>query len=163
MKPKPIGTDKNHNSNCEERINDKIIKVQETQKQSGKGSLANGMDDSNVDASNAMVNSEKRLKQNDIKKNGQSGNLAKLDYMNVPDVKHWSVEQVCEFFAQYFPDEAHVFREQEIDGTSLLLLKRSDVVKKLPIKLGPSLRIYSLILKLQTRVNDPTLGWNCSS
>uniref|UniRef100_A0A1A9ZBB9 PHD-type domain-containing protein n=1 Tax=Glossina pallidipes TaxID=7398 RepID=A0A1A9ZBB9_GLOPL len=81
--------------------------------------------------------------------------------IDVPDVKDWSVDQVTQYFSQYFPNEAHVFKEQEIDGTSLLLLKRSDVIKKLPIKLGPSLRIYSLILKIQTQLNDPTLGWNC--
>ncbi|XP_067641771.1 histone acetyltransferase KAT6B [Eurosta solidaginis] len=81
--------------------------------------------------------------------------------IDVPDVKDWNVDQVATYFAKYFPNEAHVFKEHEIDGTSLLLLKRSDVIKKLPIKLGPSLRIYSLILKIQTQLNDPTLGWNC--
>ncbi|XP_017486403.1 PREDICTED: uncharacterized protein LOC108374880 [Rhagoletis zephyria] len=81
--------------------------------------------------------------------------------IDVPDVKDWNVDQVASYFAKYFPKEAHVFKEHEIDGTSLLLLKRSDVIKKLPIKLGPSLRIYSLILKIQTQLNDPTLGWNC--
>lgn len=79
----------------------------------------------------------------------------------IPDVKDWTVDQVTEFFVKYFPKEAHVFKEHEIDGMSLLLLKRSDVIKKLPIKLGPSLRIYSLILKIQTQLNDPTLAWNC--
>ncbi|XP_054730530.1 uncharacterized protein LOC129239207 [Anastrepha obliqua] len=81
--------------------------------------------------------------------------------IDVPDVKDWNIDQVASYFAKYFPNEAHVFKEHEIDGTSLLLLKRSDVIKKLPIKLGPSLRIYSLILKIQTQLNDPTLGWNC--
>ncbi|XP_011198496.2 uncharacterized protein LOC105222746 [Bactrocera dorsalis] len=81
--------------------------------------------------------------------------------IDVPDVKDWNADQVATYFAKYFPNEAHVFKEHEIDGTSLLLLKRSDVIKKLPIKLGPSLRIYSLILKIQTQLNDPTLGWNC--
>lgn len=84
-----------------------------------------------------------------------------FDDNDIPDVKEWSVEQVYEYFSKHFPKEAHVFKDEEIDGRSLLLLKRSDVVKKLPIKLGPSLRIYSLILKIQAQLNDPTLGWNC--
>lgn len=79
---------------------------------------------------------------------------------NVPDVKSWSVDQVADYFAKYFPNEAHVFRDQEIDGMSLLLLKRSDIVMKLPFKLGPSLRLYSFILKIQTKLNDSTLGWH---
>lgn len=81
----------------------------------------------------------------------------------VPDVKNWSVDQVADYFAKYFPNEAQVFRDQEIDGMSLLLLKRSDIVKKLPFKLGPSLRLYSFILKIQTKLNDPTLGWHTGS
>lgn len=81
----------------------------------------------------------------------------------VPDVKNWSVDQVADYFAKYFPNEAQVFRDQEIDGMSLLLLKRSDIVKKLPFKLGPSLRLYSFILKIQTKLNDPTLGWHTAS
>ncbi|XP_023294822.2 uncharacterized protein LOC111677853 [Lucilia cuprina] len=83
------------------------------------------------------------------------------NFDDIPDVKEWSVDQVYEYFFKHFPNEAHVFKDEEIDGRSLLLLKRSDVVKKLPIKLGPSLRIYSLILKIQAQLNDPTLGWNC--
>lgn len=83
------------------------------------------------------------------------------NFDDIPDVKDWSVDQVYDYFHKHFPKEAHVFKDEEIDGRSLLLLKRSDVVKKLPIKLGPSLRIYSLILKIQAQLNDPTLGWNC--
>lgn len=79
----------------------------------------------------------------------------------MPDVKDWTVDEVSQYIAKYFPNEASVFKDNEIDGQSLLLLKRSDVVKKLPLKLGPSLRIYNLILKLQSNVDDNTLGWNC--
>lgn len=81
---------------------------------------------------------------------------------DIPDVKNWSVDQVHDYFQKQFPNEAYVFKDQEIDGRSLLLLKRSDVIKKLPLKLGPSLRIYSVILKIQSQINDPTLGWHCA-
>lgn len=39
---------------------------------------------------------------------------------------------------------------QEIDGQSLLLMKRSDVLTGLSIKLGPALKIYQHVIKLQT-------------
>ena len=39
---------------------------------------------------------------------------------------------------------------QEIDGQSLLLLKRSDVLTGLNLKLGPALKIYQHVAKLQT-------------
>lgn len=92
-----------------------------------------------------------------------SPNNASCD--DIPDVqlvKNWSVDDVYEYFCKQFPKEAYIFKDEEIDGRSLLLLKRSDVVKKLPLKLGPSLRIYSAILKIQAQSNDNTLGWNCT-
>ena len=44
---------------------------------------------------------------------------------------------------------------QEIDGKSLLLMKRSDVLTGLSLKLGPALKIYAHVQRLQTR------GQNC--
>ena len=38
---------------------------------------------------------------------------------------------------------------QEIDGKSLLLMKRSDVLTGLSIKLGPALKIHSHVARLQ--------------
>jgi hypothetical protein len=63
----------------------------------------------------------------------------------------WSVEEVESFFSSSgFRTEGSVFREQEIDGKSLLLLKREDVLKGLPgIKVGPALKIFSFINHLQ--------------
>ncbi len=46
-----------------------------------------------------------------------------------------------------------VFR-QEIDGPSLLLMKRNDVVLNMGLKLGPAVKIYTHIRRLQTRRND---------
>lgn len=48
---------------------------------------------------------------------------------------------------------------QQIDGHSLLLLKRSDVLKGLDLLLGPALKIYRHVLKLQVRRDDPQLYW----
>ncbi|XP_073813556.1 L(3)mbt interactor in ovarian somatic cells [Musca autumnalis] len=89
-------------------------------------------------------------------------NISCEDIPDVQMVKNWSVDQVYEHFFKHFPKEAYIFKDEEIDGRSLLLLKRSDVVKKLPLKLGPSLRLYSAILKIQAQSNDNTLGWSCT-
>ncbi|XP_061401260.1 polyhomeotic-like protein 2 [Musca vetustissima] len=89
-------------------------------------------------------------------------NISCEDIPDVQLVKNWSVDKVYEYFCKQFPKEAYIFKDEEIDGRSLLLLKRSDVVKKLPLKLGPSLRLYSAILKIQAQSNDNTLGWNCT-
>lgn len=43
-----------------------------------------------------------------------------------------------------------MFKEQEVDGVSLLLLKRSDVVTGMTMKMGPSLKIFGHIQRLQT-------------
>lgn len=48
---------------------------------------------------------------------------------------------------------------QEIDGHSLLLMKRIDVLTSLKLKLGPALKIYRHIVKLQVRRDDPKLYW----
>ncbi|RWS23789.1 histone acetyltransferase KAT6A-like protein [Leptotrombidium deliense] len=66
------------------------------------------------------------------------------------DPINWSVNEVANFIRDIgFPEQARYFREQEIDGRSLLLMKRVDVLTGLPIKLGPALKIYAHIFKLQ--------------
>uniref|UniRef100_A0A8C6WHY6 SAM domain-containing protein n=1 Tax=Neogobius melanostomus TaxID=47308 RepID=A0A8C6WHY6_9GOBI len=55
----------------------------------------------------------------------------------------WSVSDVVRYFtAAGFPEQAAAFRSQEIDGRSLLLMRRNDVLTGLSIKLGPALKIY---------------------
>ncbi|KAJ8938886.1 hypothetical protein NQ318_016090 [Aromia moschata] len=78
---------------------------------------------------------------------------------SIPDATHWTADEVYQYFAQYFPEEAKIFKEQEIDGRSLLLLKRIDVLTNLKLKLGPALKIYRHVVKLQVRRDDPKLYW----
>ncbi|CAG9863567.1 unnamed protein product [Phyllotreta striolata] len=78
---------------------------------------------------------------------------------SIPDATHWTVEEVYQYFYRYFPEEAEIFKEQEIDGRSLLLLKRLDVLTNLNLRLGPALKIYKHIVKLQVRRDDPRLYW----
>ena len=44
---------------------------------------------------------------------------------------------------------------QEIDGRSLLLLHRQDVLGGLGLKMGPALKIFSQIKRLQTKREFP--------
>ena len=45
---------------------------------------------------------------------------------------------------------------QDIDGSSLLLLHRQDVIGGLGLKMGPALKVFDKVRKLQTRRNLPT-------
>ncbi|OWF52006.1 Histone acetyltransferase KAT6B [Mizuhopecten yessoensis] len=68
-----------------------------------------------------------------------------------PDASKWKVEDVVHFFVNVgFKEQAEALKEQEIDGQSLLLMKRSDVLTGLSIKLGPALKMYQHVMKLQT-------------
>ncbi|KAG5850069.1 hypothetical protein ANANG_G00078330 [Anguilla anguilla] len=56
------------------------------------------------------------------------------------------------FKAAGFEEQANAFQDQEIDGKSLLLMTRNDVLTGLSIKLGPALKIYEYHVKaLQTQ------------
>lgn len=80
---------------------------------------------------------------------------------SVPDVKHWDCDEIFTYFLGTTTAEyAHVFKEHEIDGDALLLINREDVLTKFNLKLGPALRLYSHILTLQFKNNNPILGWD---
>ncbi|GLD60852.1 atherin isoform X1 [Lates japonicus] len=60
----------------------------------------------------------------------------------------WTVSDVVSYFtAAGFPEQAAAFRTQEIDGKSLLLMQRNDVLTGLSIRLGPALKIYERHVK----------------
>ncbi|GFN97351.1 Zinc finger protein [Plakobranchus ocellatus] len=68
-----------------------------------------------------------------------------------PDASGWSVEDVADFLKSAgFSQQAQLFKDQEIDGVSLLLMKRSDVLRGLDMKLGPALKVNRLVQGLQT-------------
>ncbi|KAK2176405.1 hypothetical protein NP493_664g02049 [Ridgeia piscesae] len=78
--------------------------------------------------------------------------LGKTLSASVPDASDWTIDNVVEFFTDVgFTEQAQQFREQEIDGKSLLLMKRSDVLMGLALRLGPALKIYAHVERLQTR------------
>ncbi|KAM9391430.1 sterile alpha motif domain containing 1a isoform 2-T2 [Pholidichthys leucotaenia] len=66
----------------------------------------------------------------------------------------WTVADVASYFsAAGFPEQAIAFRAQEIDGKSLLLMQRSDVLTGLSIRLGPALKIYERHVKVLQRTH----------
>lgn len=68
-----------------------------------------------------------------------------------PDASKWTVDDVVNFFREKgFEEQANAFKDQEIDGQSLLLLKRSDVLQGLALRLGPALKMYNHVMRLQT-------------
>ncbi|ESO92575.1 hypothetical protein LOTGIDRAFT_120410 [Lottia gigantea] len=75
----------------------------------------------------------------------------KLDGNYYPDASEWSIDDVLQFFQSlgFTDDQIEVFREQEVDGKSILLMKRCDVVSGLSLKLGPALKLFQHIEGLQ--------------
>lgn len=95
--------------------------------------------------------------KNETTTNGPS-TIPKIEKGKYPDASKWSTNDVVQFFMSVgFKEQAEAFREQEIDGQSLLLMKRSDVLTGLYIRLGPALKIYQHVLKLQAVGLDNSL------
>ncbi|XP_029292744.1 sterile alpha motif domain containing 1a isoform X2 [Cottoperca gobio] len=70
------------------------------------------------------------------------------------NLMQWTVADVASYFsAAGFPEQAVAFRTQEIDGKSLLLMQRSDVLTGLSIRLGPALKIYERHVKVLQRTH----------
>ncbi|KAM9325487.1 sterile alpha motif domain-containing protein 13 [Gastrophryne carolinensis] len=84
----------------------------------------------------------------DNKENGSADSKRSLENGRAPDPAHWAVDDVVSYFsANGFEEQASAFREQEIDGKSLLLMTRNDVLTGLSLKLGPALKIYEYHVK----------------
>jgi len=74
---------------------------------------------------------------------------------NIPDAAVWTPQDVQDYFSKIgFEEQAALLRQHEIDGASLLLMKRNDVVRNMGLKLGPAVKIYNHIRRLQTRRDD---------
>lgn len=63
----------------------------------------------------------------------------------------WSVEQVSMFIKKVgFAGYSCVFKDNDVDGEALLLLREEHILNTLGIKLGPALKLFKLIKKLQS-------------
>ncbi|XP_053325788.1 sterile alpha motif domain-containing protein 13 [Spea bombifrons] len=87
------------------------------------------------------------------KENGSLDVKTSVENGRPPDPSTWAVDDVFNYFkAAGFEEQASAFKEQEIDGKSLLLMTRNDVLTGLSLKLGPALKIYEYHVKpLQTQ------------
>lgn len=80
---------------------------------------------------------------------------------SIPDVRKWDCDEVYIYFMGKTTSEyAKLFKDNQIDGDALLLIKREDVLNRFNLKLGPALRLYSHIVQLQYKNNNPILAWN---
>ncbi|XP_071799896.1 histone acetyltransferase KAT6B-like isoform X1 [Asterias amurensis] len=80
----------------------------------------------------------------------QSASAGTNAHYRMTDPVEWGIEDVVRYFSVHgFPEQCNAFREQEIDGKSLLLMKRLDVLTGLSLKLGPALKIYNHVTRLQ--------------
>lgn len=79
---------------------------------------------------------------------------------SIPDVRKWDCDEVYTYFTAKAPEFAHLLKENQIDGDALLLIKREDVLNRFSLKLGPALRLYTHIVELQYKNNNPILAWN---
>lgn len=89
----------------------------------------------------------------ETKENGSVDTKSSVENGQPSDPAHWAVADVVNYFkATGFEEQANAFQDQEIDGKSLLLMTRNDVLTGLSIKLGPALKIYEYHVKpLQTQ------------
>ncbi|XP_051967294.1 sterile alpha motif domain-containing protein 13-like [Xyrauchen texanus] len=89
----------------------------------------------------------------ETKENGSVDTKSSVENGQLTDPSHWAVTDVVNYFkATGFEEQANAFQDQEIDGKSLLLMTRNDVLTGLSIKLGPALKIYEYHVKpLQTQ------------
>ncbi|KAL1447368.1 hypothetical protein WDU94_009829 [Cyamophila willieti] len=107
---------------------------------------------------------------NDDKKPGpghtvESGNMASVASAVgggvLPNPLKWTVTEVCDFvrnlpgYAEYVED----FSMQEIDGQALMLLKPKHLMQNMSMKLGPALKIVSVINSMrQAAEGTPGVG-----
>ncbi|CAH2310479.1 sterile alpha motif domain-containing 13 [Pelobates cultripes] len=89
----------------------------------------------------------------DSKENGSLDIKISVENGRPPDPAQWAVDDVFNYLKSAgFEEQAGAFKDQEIDGKSLLLMTRNDVLTGLSLKLGPALKIYEFHVKpLQTQ------------
>lgn len=75
----------------------------------------------------------------------EKASTIELKITQVPDVRKWSHQRVFEYFTNigFSTNESSIFREEEIDGEALMIMKRSDMIstKFQKLKLGPALKV----------------------
>lgn len=114
--------------------------------------------DLNLDSSMSSP-TEAKENQDSSAQNVAAAMSDELQLEQQKSVRSWSVEQVVNFVKRFYPRESDVFEAQEIDGAALMVLTRQDIIDRFGLKLGPALRIFELVLLLQTSTDDVSLAW----
>ncbi|XP_053676567.1 scm-like with four MBT domains protein 1 [Anopheles nili] len=70
------------------------------------------------------------------------------------EIRYWSCDDVCRYFGRHCKAWGDLFHEQEIDGPSLLLMRKVDVLSRFGLKLGPAMELYQRIVALQNGDRD---------
>lgn len=93
--------------------------------------------------------------------NPNSPDLAEPFHAFSDDLRHWSKEDVELYFVQKgLKEEAASLLRQEVDGYSLLLLRREDILSGMHFRLSRALKVYRLILELQSKAPiQPHPSW----
>ncbi|BFG00720.1 histone-lysine N-methyltransferase 2D-like [Drosophila madeirensis] len=80
--------------------------------------------------------------------------------ISVNPVSSWTTEQVTAYVSHFYPEEAQALNRQDMDGEALMMLTREDMINGFGFKFGQALRVFQVILGLQMRNNNVSLGWS---
>ncbi|KAG5683940.1 hypothetical protein PVAND_013196 [Polypedilum vanderplanki] len=78
----------------------------------------------------------------------------------IPNVSKWTSKDVYNYFVKqgFEEKDARTFLEQEIDGETLLILRREDLAN-LNLRVGVFIKMWNRIVTFQSGSNDVTQGW----
>uniref|UniRef100_A0A1I8GMK8 SAM domain-containing protein n=2 Tax=Macrostomum lignano TaxID=282301 RepID=A0A1I8GMK8_9PLAT len=80
------------------------------------------------------------------------------------DASAWTIEEVADWLrARGFAEAAAAFRTQEIDGEALMLLRRGDVLACLGLRLGPAVKLFQCVCRLQAASQLRMARWACGN
>ncbi|XP_071041062.1 polycomb protein SCMH1 isoform X1 [Parasteatoda tepidariorum] len=90
-----------------------------------------------------------------FRNNAYSKTVIKIE-QDISRPNEWTIDDVIQYMCNTDPNMsayADLFRKHEIDGKALLLLNSDMIIKYMGLKLGPALKICSLIEKLKNKDN----------
>ena len=112
------------------------------------------------DIGNSPLTDESRTPlDGEVKLNGSSSSSCSKPHISLiiqeqhlpVDPEMWSVDEVCVFIKKLgFGGYSCFFKENEVDGEALMLMREEHLLNTFRLKLGPALKLYKLIRKLHT-------------
>lgn len=95
-----------------------------------------------------------KMPRNVVTEAASSTTESKNQRPSTSDPSRWTIDEVIRFVVDQDPaisQHSELFRKQEIDGKAFLLLNSDMMMKYMGLKLGPALKLCSLIEKLKQR------------